>query len=375
MAERELLELRYGTNPQQRPAFARPVDGTSLPIRTLVGGPTAISLWNALAAWQLVRELREAFGVEAAASIKHLSPVGAALAPDVPGPRKLATAYARARGADRVAAFGDCAAFSDRLDASAAELLAAEPSDAVVAPGYEPEALEILRGKSDGRFVVFEVDPAFVPPAIQRRDLFGIAVEQPRDSAKVTVELLRNTVMTEARHLGDELARDLLLATIAAKLAQSNAAAVARDGQLVGVGCGAQSRGECIRAALRKAQLWHLRRHPAVPGLPFRDDVSRADRDYAIDLYARGERWRSVFTDKPELLDAGARDEWLGQIGELALSSDGLLRFRDAVDAAAAAGVRAIAQTGGSAREGDVVTAANEHGIVMSCHRVRLFMH
>jgi phosphoribosylaminoimidazolecarboxamide formyltransferase / IMP cyclohydrolase len=375
MAEREWLQLRYGTNPQQRTALARPADGVTLPIRALVGRPTAINLWNALVGWELVRELREAFGVEAAASIKHLSPVGAALAADVSGRNKLATAYARARGADRVAAFGDCAAFSDPVDVSAADLLATEPSDAVVAPGYEPEALEILRGKSDGRFVAFEVDAAFVPPAIQRRDLFGVAVEQPRDSMEITVELLRDTVVTEERHLGDELARDLLLATIAARLAQSNAAAVALDGQLVGVGCGAQSRGECVRAALRKAQLWHLRRHPAVRSLPFHDEVGGPDRDYAIDLYIRGEHPRSLFTREPELLDSKARDEWLEQLDELALSSDGLLRFRDVVDSAAAAGVRAIAQPGGSAREGDVVAAANEHGIVMSCHRVRLFMH
>ena len=388
-----MLELRYGTNPQQRPALARSADGARLPVEVLAGRATAISLWNALVGWQLVRELREAFGVQAAASVKHLSPVGAAIArPLQREPAEgsaqdlrlsgLAAAYARARGADRVAAFGDCAAFSDRVDGSTAELLASEPSDAVIAPGYEPEALEVLRGKSDGRFVVFQVDPTFVPPAAERRELFGITVEQPRNDERLTVELLRDTIATEGHDLGDELARDLLLATIAVRWAQSNAAAVALEGQLVGVGCGAQSRGECVHAAVRKAQLWHVRRHPAVRSLPFRDEVGRADRDYATDLYGRGDdsrelrgAWRSLFTREPEPLDSKARDEWLEQLGELALSSDGLLRFRDAVACAAAAGVRAIAQPGGSARQGDVVAAANAHGIVMSCHHVRLFMH
>jgi phosphoribosylaminoimidazolecarboxamide formyltransferase/IMP cyclohydrolase len=387
------LDLRYGTNPHQAPASVQAV-GDRLPFRVLNGAPSAINILDALLAWNLVHELREALGLPAAASYKHLSPAGGGLGVPLPDDLReayfvgslelspVATAYARARGADRLCSFGDCAAISDVVDEATAKLLAQEVSDAVIAPGYEPAALEILKTKKRGNYLVLEADPDVALPKIEHRDLFGVTFEQPLNDARLTVEDLRGGIVTENRELSDAVVRDLLLATIALKYTQSNSITIASGGQLVGVGCGQQSRIHCVQLAANKAQLWHLRRAPAVQKLPFRDGIGRPERDNAIDLYLRGEMtprereaWLASFSEEPRPLSAEERADWLGRLQGMSLSSDAFIPFRDTIDRAAAVGVGYVAQTGGSIRDGEVTEAANEYGLLMTCTGVRLFTH
>jgi phosphoribosylaminoimidazolecarboxamide formyltransferase/IMP cyclohydrolase len=388
------LELRYGTNPHQQPATVRPASGGRLPFAVLNGVPSLINVWDSLLAWNLVRELDDALGLPAAASFKHLSPTGAGLG--IPlreelrqsyfvGERELspvAVAYARARGADRLCSFGDCAAFSRPLDESAAALLAQEVSDVVIAPGYAPEALELLRQKKHGRYLVLEADPEVGLPELERRELLGVLAEQPANRVRLTREDLERGIVTDSRELPDEAARDLLLATIALKYTQSNSITIAVDGQLVGVGCGQQSRIHCVQLAATKAQLWHLRQHPAVRSLPFREDIGRPERDNAIDLFLRDEMtprerdaWLGSFETEPRPLGRDERCDWLARLRGMSLSSDAFIPFRDTIDRAAAVGVGYVAQTGGSIRDSEVTAAANEYGLLMTCTGVRLFTH
>ena len=393
MATQARLELRYGTNPHQAPAAVLAV-GETLPFRVLNGAPSAINILDAMFAWNLVRELREGLGLPAAASYKHLSPAGAGLGVALPDDLKesyfvgdlelslVASAYARARGADRLCSFGDCVAISDVVDEATAALLVREVSDAVIAPGYEPEALELLKAKKRGNYLVLEADAELGLPKIERRDLLGITLEQPLNDAHLTIEDLRAGIVTENRELPEEAARDLLLATIALKYTQSNSITIALGGQLVGVGCGQQSRIHCVQLAANKAQLWHLRRSPLVQALPFRDGIGRPERDNAIDLYLRGEMtakereaWLASFAQEPLPLTPEQRSDWMAKLQGMSLSSDAFIPFRDTIDRAAAVGVGYVAQTGGSIRDGEVTEAANEYGLLMTCTGVRLFTH
>ena len=393
MATQARLELRYGTNPHQAPAAVKAV-GEKLPFRVLNGAPSAINILDALLGWNLVRELREGLGLPAAASYKHLSPAGAGLGLPLPDDLResyfagdlelspVANAYARARGADRLCSFGDCVAISDVVDEAAAALLAREVSDAVIAPGYEPAALKLLKEKKRGNYLVLEADAEAGLPKIERRDLLGVTLEQPLNDARLTIEDLRAGIVTENRELPDAEARDLLLATIALKYTQSNSVTIAVGGQLVGVGCGQQSRIHCVQLAANKAQLWHLRRSPLVQALPFREGIGRPERDNAIDLYLRGEMtakereaWLASFSREPRPLTPEQRSDWLSGLEGMSLSSDAFIPFRDTIDRAAAVGVGYVAQTGGSIRDGEVIEAANEYGLLMTCTGVRLFTH
>jgi len=393
MATQARLELRYGTNPHQKPAAVLTA-GEKLPFRVLNGAPSAINVLDALLAWNLVRELREGLELPAAASYKHLSPAGAGLGVPLPDDLResyfvgdlelspVANAYARARGADRLCSFGDCVAISDVVDEPAAALLAQEVSDAVIAPGYEPAALELLKEKKRGNYLVLEADPEVGLPKIERRDLLGVTLEQPLNDARLTIDDLRAGIVTENRELPDEAARDLLLATIALKYTQSNSITIALGGQLVGVGCGQQSRIHCVQLAANKAQLWHLRRSPLVQALPFREGIGRPERDNAIDLYLRGEMtakereaWLASFSQEPRSLTPEQRSDSLARLEGMSLSSDAFIPFRDTIDRAAAVGVGYVAQTGGSIRDGEVTEAANEYGLLMTCTGVRLFTH
>jgi phosphoribosylaminoimidazolecarboxamide formyltransferase/IMP cyclohydrolase len=393
MGPQERIELRYGINPHQAPAAVLAA-GERLPFRVLNGAPSAINVLDAMFGWNLVRELREALGLPAAASYKHLSPAGAALGVPLPSDLResyfvgeielseVAAAYARARGADRLCSFGDCVAISDVVDEPTAALLAREVSDTVIAPGYEPAALEALNQKKRGKYPILEADPDVELPEIEHRDLLGITLEQPRNDARLTVDDLKRGIVTENRDLPDDAARDLLLATIALKYTQSNSITIAVGGQLVGVGCGQQSRIHCVQLAAGKAQLWHLRRNPKVRSLPFREGIARPERDNAIDLYLRDEMtpkereaWLQSFSEEPKPLTAAERAEWLGRLRGMSLSSDAFIPFRDTVDRSAAVGVGYIAQTGGSIRDSEVIEAANEYGLLMTCTGVRLFTH
>jgi phosphoribosylaminoimidazolecarboxamide formyltransferase / IMP cyclohydrolase len=383
------LALRYGTNPHQTPARAC---AERLPFRVVNGQPGAINLLDALNGWQLVRELRTATGLPAAASFKHVSPSGAALGLPLDETDKracmvedmdltpLAAAYARARGGDRLCSYLDWAAASDPIDVATARLLAREACDGVVAPGYEDGAVAILRQKRGGRFCVLEVDASFEPPPVERRDVFGVTIEQPRNTVPITGSLL-DRVVTSAS-IPPSTRRDLLLALGTAKYTQSNSVCLARDGQTIGVGAGQQSRVHCVRLAAEKARHWHLRRHPSAMSLPFRAGIRRPDRDNAIDAYVRGgltererSRWLTSFEREPDPLDADAKSEWLARMTGVALASDGLFPFRDNIDVATTAGVVSIAQPGGSTRDQDIVEACDEYGMSMAMTGLRLFHH
>lgn len=386
------LTLRYGCNPHQDNARIYPVSG-DLPLTVLNGKPGYINLLDAVNSWQLVNELRNALGLPAAASFKHVSPAGAAVA--VPMTKEIkkacfvddlelspmATAYARARGADRVSSFGDWAACSDIVDSSTAKLIKREVSDGVIAPGYEPEALEILKEKKNGKYVVLQMDPAFVPPKTEKREIFGICFEQGRNSVVITDETLKNRVTSE-QNIPDEVVRDLILAQITLKYTQSNSVCFAYGGQVVGVGAGQQSRVHCTRLAASKADKWFLRQHPSVLNLKFKDGIKRAERDNAIDQFleesltpAEQYVWQNNFVEVPKRLSLEEKREWLNLIDGVSVASDAFFPFRDNIDRARQSGVKYIVQPGGSVRDDLVIEACNEYGITMAFSGLRLFHH
>jgi phosphoribosylaminoimidazolecarboxamide formyltransferase / IMP cyclohydrolase len=386
------IKLRYGCNPHQAPARVY-VRDRALPLRVLSGAPGYINLLDALNAWQLVRELRSALKLPAATSFKHVSPAGAAVA--VPMSKEvqrasfvddlplspLAIAYARARGADRLCSFGDFAALSDVVDVSTANVLKREVSDGVIAPGFEPAALEILKSKRSGSYCVLEIDPAWQAPETEAREVFGMVFEQRRNQVVPGPEHLAN-IVTKNRDLPEAAARDLILALITLKYTQSNSVCFAYDGQAIGIGAGQQSRIHCTRLAGSKADRWFLRQHPATLGLPFRPGVGRPEQNNAIDLFledslspAEEADWLTYFASKPKRLDADEKRAWLARQQGVSLASDAFFPFRDNVDRASQSGVKYISQPGGSVRDDAVIEAANEYGMVMAMSKLRLFHH
>lgn len=386
------LKLRYGINPHQVPARAFVADG-KLPFRVLAGAPGYVNLLDALNSWQLVRELGQLAGLPAAASFKHASPAGAAVAVPLSAElgesyfvkpaelSPLATAYVRARGADRMSSFGDWAALSDPVDEPTARIISREVSDGCIAPGYAPAALELLRQKKGGRYPVLEIDPGWNPPPVESRQVFGVTLEQARNNATVSAALL-GRVVTKNRTIPDAARRDLLIATLALKYIQSNSVCLAWDGQLVGAGAGQQSRIHCTRLACAKAEKWLLRLHPKMRGLAFRKGATRSEKATAIDLLLEEEATAAElaanlanFATPPEPLSRAERAEWLGQYQGLALGSDAFIPFRDNIDRAARTGVSFVSQTGGSTRDEEVIAAADEYGMVMVFTGLRLFHH
>lgn len=387
------LTLKYGCNPDQGEARADAPNGLPFIVRS--GSPGYINLLDALNAWQLVRELRAACGLPAAASFKHVSPAGAALglpldetdrlalrAGDVPDPSPIACAYIRARGADRLSSFGDFAALSDVCDESAAAFLRREVSDGIIAPGYTEGALAILRQKRGGRYLVLEIDPAYEPPALERREVFGVTFTQARSTVRIGAPLLQN-VVTARRSLPDEAVRDLLVALVTLRYTQSNSVCLAWHGQAVGVGAGQQSRLHCTRLAADKADLWRLRRHEKALALPFLPQVGRPARDNATAQYLGGDAdalladgaWQALFSHRPEPLTAAERADWLAAAADVSLGSDAFFPFADSIERAAQSGVAFIAQPGGSVRDAEVIAACDRHGMAMAFTGVRLFHH
>ena len=386
------IQLRYGMNPHQTPARVY-VNSGALPITPLNGTPGYINLLDALNAWQLVRELRQAIGLPAAASFKHVSPAGAAVSvPLSPTLQQiyfvgnlelspLATAYARARGADRISSFGDWAALSDIVDVPTAQLLRREVSDGVIAPGYEPAALEILRGKKGGGYRIIQIDPDYEPPQLTRRELFGLVLEQKRNDAIPSAADLAD-IVTQNRTLPANAIRDLLVALIALKYTQSNSVCYAYDGQVIGMGAGQQSRIHCTRLAGSKADTWYLRQHPRVLSLPFRDNLPRPERDNAIDQFlleeltpAEEANWQQNFSRLPVRLTRAEKRAWLDQLTGVNLGSDAFFPFRDSIDRAYQSGVSYVAQPGGSIRDDIVIEACDEYNMVMAQTNTRLFHH
>lgn len=386
------ISLRYGTNPHQTPARVFSASG-SLPLEVLNGSPGYINLLDALNGWQLVRELNQTLGLPAAASFKHVSPAGAAVAVPLTDVlmrassvedielSPLATAYARARSADRVSSFGDFVAPSEIVDVPMARLLRREISDGVIAPGFEEEALALLRGKQKGKYLVIQIDPDYQPPPTETREVFGITFEQKRNDVLPSSEMLKE-IVTRNTELSDAARRDLLVALIAIKYTQSNSVCLACDGQVIGMGAGQQSRILCTRLAASKADAWFLRQHPKTQNLAFRQKVSRAERDNAIDLFLRDDLseaeervWKRVFERVPSHLTAEEKRSWLESQTGVSLGSDGFIPFRDNIDRAARSGVTYVAQPGHSVRDQDVIDACNEYGMVMAFTGTRLFHH
>jgi len=387
------LTLRYGTNPNQSPARVYLQDGGDLPITVLGGSPGYINLLDALNAWQLVRELKQVIGQPAAASFKHVSPSGAAVAVPLTDVLKkiyfvddmelspLATAYARARGVDRMSSFGDFIALSDTVDVPTAKLIAREVSDGVIAPAYEPEALEILKKKKQGKYAVVQIDPAYEPQLTEVRQVFGVSMEQRCNDRLVTSEDFAN-IVTKSKGLPESAVRDMFIAWITLKFTQSNSVCYVTDGQTIGVGAGQQSRVHCARLAGSKADLWRLRQHPTVLALPFKEGVRRADRDNAIDQFLQldvtdeeKKNWVNVFTDIPKQLTAEERRTWLDGQSDVTLGSDAFFPFRDSIDRAAKSGVKYVLQPGGSTRDEDVIAACDEYAMTMVFSGLRLFHH
>lgn len=387
------LPLRYGANPQQAPARVFMKSGADLPITVLSGSPGYINLLDALNSWQLVRELKFAINLPAAASFKHVSPSGVAVATPLSDVLKkiyfvddldlspLATAYARARGVDRMSSFGDWIALSETVDVSTAKFISREVSDGVIAPAYEPEALEILKKKKQGKYAVVQIDPAYEPSELETREVFGITFEQHRHDRLVTPADFAN-VVTKHKDLPESAVRDMLIAWITLKYTQSNSVCYAVDGQVIGVGAGQQSRVHCARLAGSKADLWRLRQHPSVLALLFKEGVKRPDRDNAIDQFlqpdvteAEKANWKNVFTETPHQLTVEERRAWLDDMSDVVLGSDAFFPFRDSIDRAAGSGVKYVLQPGGSNRDEDVIAACNEYGMTMIFSGVRLFYH
>lgn len=388
------LPLRYGANPQQAPARVFMTSDTDLPIIVLNGSPGYINLLDALNAWQLVRELKAALDLPAAASFKHVSPAGVALGNQLSDVLKkayfvddlelspLATAYARARGADRLCSFGDFIALSNTVDVPTAKLIAREVSDGVIAPAYEPAALEILKAKKGGKYAVIQADPLYEPSSAQEiREVFGIRFEQRRHDRLVTPSDFTNIVTTK-KDLPASAVRDLTLAWITLKFTQSNSVCFVADGQAIGVGAGQQSRIHCVRLAGQKADLWWLRQHPSILDLPFRSGIKRSDRDNAIDQFLRDDvtpnekaDWGTIFVQTPRQLTLDEKREWLSKLDSVTLGSDAFFPFRDSIDRAAASGVKYVLEPGGSTRDDAVIRAANEYDMTMIFSGIRLFHH
>lgn len=388
------LPLRYGANPQQAPARVYMETGVDLPITVLNGSPGYINLLDALNSWQLVREIKNSLNLPAATSFKHVSPAGVAVANPLSDVLKkayfvddlelspLATAYARARGADRLCSFGDFIALSDIVDVSTAKLIAREVSDGVIAPGYEPAALEILKAKKQGKYAIVQIDPSYDPSSMQEvREVFGIHFEQHRHDRLVTPADFTN-IVTAKKDLPQSAIRDLTIAWITLKYTQSNSVCFVVDGQAIGVGAGQQSRVHCVRLAGQKADLWWLRQHPTVLNLPFKDGIKRPDRDNAIDQFLRDDvtpnekaDWGNVFVQIPPQLTPDEKREWLSKLDSVTLGSDAFFPFRDSVDRAAASGVKYVLEPGGSNRDDAVIQAANEYNMTMIFSGVRLFHH
>ena len=387
------LELKYGCNPNQKPARLYMENG-ELPLKVLNGRPGYINFMDALNSWQLVRALKRATGLPAAASFKHVSPAGAALgqplteterkicfAPEG-GLSPIACAYVRARGADRLCSFGDWAALSDVCDADTARALAAEVSDGVIAPGYTDEALAILKTKRKGSYNVIEIDPDYEPDPIERRTIFGIGFEQGYNALAMDESMLEN-IVTENKELSQQAKNDMLLSLITLKYTQSNSVCYVKNGQTIGVGAGQQSRIHCTRLAGDKADIWWLRQHPKVLGLQFVDDIRTPNRDNAIDLYISEEHddvlaegvWQTIFKVRPEVLTMEEKKAWIAQLSDVTVGSDAFFPFGDNVERAAKSGVKYIVQPGGSIRDDLVIETANKHNMVMAFTGVRLFHH
>ena len=391
------FELKYGCNPNQKPAKIYMRDGSELPITVLNGRPGYINFLDAFNAWQLVKELKEALGLPAATSFKHVSPTSAAIGlpldsglkracfvEDIEGldESPLACAYVRARGTDRLCSFGDWVALSDVCDVTTAKLIAREVSDGIIAPGYEPEALEILRGKRKGNYNIVKIDPEYRPHPIETKEVFGITFEQGRNEFKIGEYLLEN-VVTVNKELPDHAKRDLIVALITLKYTQSNSVCYATNGQAIGVGAGQQSRVHCTRLAGDKADTWLMRQHPKVLDLPFIPTMGRPERDNVIDGYINGNEedvceegiWQNYFTSRPEPLTDEERRQWLDGFKEICLASDAFFPFADNVKRAHASGVHYIAEPGGSIRDDLVIAECNKRGIAMAFTGMRLFHH
>lgn len=387
------LELKYGCNPNQKPAKIYMKEG-ELPITILNGKPGYINLLDAFNSWQLVKELKETTGMAAAASFKHVSPAGAAVCNPLDETLKkiyfvegvelsdMATAYIRARGADRMSSYGDFVALSDECDAQTAEFLKREVSDGIIAPSYSEEALQILKGKRKGSYLVIQIDPNYVPQVQETKEVFGITFEQGRNNIQITEKLLE-TILTQNRDIPDAAKRDLLIALITLKYTQSNSVCYVKDGQAIGIGAGQQSRIHCTRLAGNKADTWFLRQHPKVLALPFKNDIRRADRDNTIDVYISDDYddvlqdgiWEQFFMEKPEILTRGEKMEWLQKMDGVALGSDAFFPFGDNIERAHKSGVTYIAQAGGSVRDDHVIETCDKYGIAMAFTGVRLFHH
>ena len=386
------LTLRYGCNPHQSDARAYSPSG-KLPFTVLNGAPGYINLLDALNSWQLVRELKEVLNLPAAASFKHLSPAGAAVAVPISDALQrayfvddldlspLATAYARARGADRLSSFGDWVALSDEVDQSTARLLSREVSDGIIAPGYQPEAFDILKRKKGGSYVILQMDESYAPAGPETRDVFGVVLEQTRNAKAINTDILTN-IVTKNKEVSPEAQRDMLLATVALKYTQSNSMCFAFDGQVIGNGAGQQNRLACTEIAAGKAEAWYLRQHPDILNFKFRKGLKRPEKINAIEAYLRGnmtreERrvWEACFDTVPLPLSEDARRAWIRQMDDIVLSSDAFIPFRDNIDRAARTGVKYVVETGGSVRDDDVITACDEYGMLLVMTGVRLFHH
>jgi phosphoribosylaminoimidazolecarboxamide formyltransferase/IMP cyclohydrolase len=389
------LELKYGCNPNQKPSRIFMRDGGELPIEVLNGRPGYINFLDALNGWQLVSELKKATGLPAATSFKHVSPAGAAVGLPLTDIEKqiywvadmgelspLASAYARARGADRMSSFGDFISLSDKCDVDTAKLIKREVSDGIIAPDYEPEALEILKAKKKGGYAVIKIDPNYVPNPVETKEVFGVTFEQGRNELVINDELFAN-VVTENKDIPDSAKRDLAIAMITLKYTQSNSVCYVKGGQAIGIGAGQQSRIHCTRLAGSKADNWYLRQNPKVINLPFKEKIGRADRDNTIDVYMSDDymdvladgTWENFFTKKPEVFTREERREWLDTLTDVALGSDAFFPFGDNVERANRSGVRYIAQPGGSIRDDNVIETCNKYGIAMCFTGIRLFHH
>ena len=387
------MELKYGCNPNQKPAKVYMKQG-ELPFKVLNGKPGYINLMDAFNSWQLVRELKEATGLAAAASFKHVSPAGAAVAVPLDETMKkiyfvddlplsdMATAYIRARGADRMSSYGDFAALSDECDEATALYLNREVSDGVIAPSYSEKALEILKKKRKGTYVVLQMDPNYVPQVQETREIFGITFEQGRNNIKIDEAMLQN-IVTENKEIPDSAKRDLLISLITLKYTQSNSVCYVKGGQAIGIGAGQQSRIHCTRLAGNKADIWYLRQHPKVLALPFKEGIRRADRDNAIDVYISDDYedvlaegiWQNTFTEKPEPLTREEKKEWLQTQKDVALGSDAFFPFGDNIERAHRSGVQYIAEAGGSVRDDNVIETCNKYHIAMAFIGMRFFHH